>query len=298
MKHIINLGFLITSTCCSFCTFGTENLKQGMVNLNDLSLYYQCVGEGNPTVVIETGLGVAISDESETSWDAFIESVSKKSEVCFYDRAGIGKSDQNKISHTSKEVAVQLKQLISVAEINTPFVLVAHSIGGIHARVFNDMYPELVSGIVLVDATPYGSDVWAYDEMSKVQAEDTEDYLTFKKQFIKRLEDPNTNPEMLNVLKSVRLADSSHGYGNKPLAIIQRTMQYGTEYAPTFIPKEVVTRWDNVYRDSEQVFTSLSTHSHFIRSPSQSHFLQQPTEDLDGTLTALDWVLGQLKKEN
>lgn len=297
MKNIIHLVFLLTSTF-SFLTLGNENLKQGVVKLDDSSLYYQCVGAGNPTVVIETGLGVAISDESETSWDAFIESVSKKNEVCFYDRAGMGKSDQNKKSHTSKEVATQLKQLISAAKINTPFILVAHSIGGIHARVFNDMFPKLLSGIVLVDATPYGSDEWAYAEMSKVQPEDTEDYLSFKKQFIQRLEDPNTNTEMLNVLASVNQADNSQDFGNKPLAIIQRTMQYGTEYAPPFIPKDTVNRWDNVYRDSQRVFTSLSTNSHFIRSSSKSHFLQQPTEDLDGTLKALDWIFEQLKKGN
>ncbi|WP_340679793.1 alpha/beta hydrolase [Paraglaciecola sp.] len=121
MKIIIQLGFLLTSTF-SFLTLGNENLKEGVVKLDDSSLYYQCIGAGNPTVVIETGLGVAISDESETSWDAFIESVSKKNEVCFYDRTGMGKSDPNKKSHTSKEVATQLKHLISAAKIKTPFI--------------------------------------------------------------------------------------------------------------------------------------------------------------------------------
>ncbi|WP_340679792.1 hypothetical protein [Paraglaciecola sp.] len=160
------------------------------------------------------------------------------------------------------------------------------------------MFPTLLSGIVLVDATPYGSDKWAYAEMSKVQPEDTENYLSFKKQFIQRLEDPNTNAEMLNVLESVNQADNSQDFGNKPLAIIQKTIRYGIEYAPPFIPKDTVTHWDNVYRDSEQVFTSLSTNSHFIRSSSQSHFLQRPTEDLEGTLKALDWIFEQLKKRN
>ncbi|MGO4893563.1 alpha/beta fold hydrolase [Flavobacterium sp. W21_SRS_FM6] len=295
MKNIIQLGLLLTSTFSLF-TEGTENLKQGMVHLNDVSTYYQCVGVGGPTIVIETGLGVAISDESETSWNAFIESVSKKNEVCFYDRAGIGKSSKTSMPQTSKEIAVQLNQLVSAAKLNAPFILVAHSMGGIHARVFNDMFPERVLGILLVDATPYGSDAWAYAEMSKLQPEDTEDYLSFKKQFVHRLEEPTTNAEMLNVLASVNQADNSQDFGNKPLAIIQRTMQYGTEYAPPFIPKEFENRWDNVYRDSEQVFTSLSTNSHFIRSSSKSHFLQLPTEDLEVTLKALDWVFEQLKE--
>jgi hypothetical protein len=99
---------------------------------------------------------------------------------------------------------------------------------------------------------------------------------------------------MLEILQSVKQADSSHDYGDKPLAVIQRTMQYGTDYAPDFMPADVVTQWDNLFRDSNKVFTSLSTNSHFIRSTSQSHFLQQKTEDLVGTLKALDWVLQQL----
>jgi hypothetical protein len=71
VKHVINLSFLITSTFNSLYTFSTENLQQGLMNVNGSALYYQSTGQSAPTVVIEARLGMAISAESQTSWDGF-----------------------------------------------------------------------------------------------------------------------------------------------------------------------------------------------------------------------------------
>ncbi|GKS14962.1 hypothetical protein YDYSY3_59620 [Paenibacillus chitinolyticus] len=39
-------------------------------------------------------------------------------------------------------------------DVEPPYVLVGHSFGGLVARLYASLYPQLISGIVLVDAAP------------------------------------------------------------------------------------------------------------------------------------------------
>jgi pimeloyl-ACP methyl ester carboxylesterase len=47
-----------------------------------------------------------------------------------------------------------LKQLLENAEVKGPYVLVGHSLGGLNMQVFADRYPDLVSGLILLDPPP------------------------------------------------------------------------------------------------------------------------------------------------
>jgi pimeloyl-ACP methyl ester carboxylesterase len=46
-----------------------------------------------------------------------------------------------------------MKAVLAANDIRPPYLLVAHSMGGIYARVFHHLNPGKVKGIVLVDAT-------------------------------------------------------------------------------------------------------------------------------------------------
>lgn len=109
-------------------------------------------GQGTPTVVIEPGTGLAAVESGE--WKAVCDEVAKKARVCLYDRAGLGTSDAAPMRpRTSRDIARDLHALLVNAKVPGPYVLVGHSIGGLNVRVFADMYPDDVAGVVLVDAT-------------------------------------------------------------------------------------------------------------------------------------------------
>jgi pimeloyl-ACP methyl ester carboxylesterase len=44
--------------------------------------------------------------------------------------------------------------LLQNAAVSSPYVLVGHSSGGLHARMYASMYPTDVAGVVLIEATP------------------------------------------------------------------------------------------------------------------------------------------------
>jgi thioesterase domain-containing protein len=53
-------------------------------------------------------------------------------------------------------VARDLGGLLQGLEIPPPYVLVGHSLGGLHIRAFAKLYPEEVAGLVFIDPTTEG----------------------------------------------------------------------------------------------------------------------------------------------
>jgi pimeloyl-ACP methyl ester carboxylesterase len=106
---------------------------------------------GGPTVVIEQGAG-----EPWIFWWAIVERVAKFASVCSYDRAGIGSSDAACAAYTPLDSARELHTLLERARIPGPYILVAHSYGGLIARLFARDHQRDVAGLVLVDTFEEG----------------------------------------------------------------------------------------------------------------------------------------------
>jgi pimeloyl-ACP methyl ester carboxylesterase len=114
----------------------------------DLALNLDCQGQGSPTVVLDSGLGVP-----GIGWNRVQSDAAKFTRVCWYDRAGYGWSGASSAPRTSLQIVKELHALLAAANEKGPFVLVGHSFGGFNVRVYNGQYPAEVAGMVLVDAS-------------------------------------------------------------------------------------------------------------------------------------------------
>ena len=112
-------------------------------------------GEVKPTVVFEAGFGAGL-----TSWSTVQSNIAKFARTVSYDRAGIGQSEAGPKPRAAKQIALELHTALQNAGIGPPYVLVGHSFGGIYVRVFADMYPKEVAGIVLIDPSQETFDDW------------------------------------------------------------------------------------------------------------------------------------------
>jgi pimeloyl-ACP methyl ester carboxylesterase len=101
-----------------------------------------CVGRGVPVVVIESGF-----DEHASDWAAVQKLVAKHTRICAYDRAA------GPLPRTFAQINLELKDALEKAHERGPFVLAGHSFGGPVVRSFAELYPQLVAGMVLIDAT-------------------------------------------------------------------------------------------------------------------------------------------------
>ncbi|MCG8481536.1 MAG: alpha/beta hydrolase, partial [Spirochaetales bacterium] len=87
------------------------------------------------------------------NWSAVQAEVALITRVCSYDRPGFGWSDPTDDVIYSPDVAESLHTLLNNAGETGPYILVGHSYGGIHVRNFAHLFPDDVSGIVLVDSS-------------------------------------------------------------------------------------------------------------------------------------------------
>jgi pimeloyl-ACP methyl ester carboxylesterase len=101
-----------------------------------------------PTVVLEAGMGSFCSN-----WHWVQEDLADSVRVVAYDRAGLGWSDPSPHRRDAKQIAMELHTALHAAGIPGPFVLAGHSFGGLPVRMFRELYPDEVAGLVLVDAS-------------------------------------------------------------------------------------------------------------------------------------------------
>jgi pimeloyl-ACP methyl ester carboxylesterase len=116
------------------------------VDVGGRRLNINCSGRGTPAVVFESASGIGLE------WQQIQSQVSKFTEACWYDRAGMGWSDTGPFPRTSVAIADDLHKLLRNAGVPAPYVLVGFSFGGLPTRVYSQRYAKEVSGLVLVDS--------------------------------------------------------------------------------------------------------------------------------------------------
>ena len=105
-----------------------------------------CMGSGSPTVILESGLGTHVS-----VWGLVQYKIARTTKTCSYERAGMGASDEAHGPRDAAAVDADLYALLHAAGLKGPYVLVGHSLGSYSTRLFADLHPGDVAGMVLID---------------------------------------------------------------------------------------------------------------------------------------------------
>jgi pimeloyl-ACP methyl ester carboxylesterase len=136
------------------------NDSQGSLTLQKVdvgghSLNLLIGGQGSPGVVFEGGFGAGIA-----SWSTVQKEVGAFARTVSYDRAGLGQSELGPKPRSAKQIATELHTALEKAGVKPPYLLVGHSFGGIYVRVFAEMYPKEVAGMVLLDPSQESFNDW------------------------------------------------------------------------------------------------------------------------------------------
>lgn len=110
-------------------------------------LHLLCEGEAGPVIVVEQGAG-----EPSLLWRAIQKEARKFSRFCLYDRPGYLWSPPAPGPRSIEARAEDLHAMLGRAGLPGPYVLVAHSYGGLVVRAFARRFPEDTAGLVMVDA--------------------------------------------------------------------------------------------------------------------------------------------------
>ena len=125
--------------------------RSGRVSIGNHKLWLSVHGpdrkSGNPLVIIIPGL-----TSSTSGWAAVRRGLASFIRVLQYERSGYGESDCSTEKPTASTIAKELDQLLLNADLPPPYVVVAHSWGGILSREFLALRPKDIVGMVFVEA--------------------------------------------------------------------------------------------------------------------------------------------------
>lgn len=119
-----------------------------MIEIDGYKLHFNCIGKGEPAVILESGGGLF-----SKSWLLVQENLaqSAKTQVCSYDRAGMGWSEEYNGNYSiEKEVKALHTALIHIG-VKNKFIYVGHSYGSFMAFKYAHLYKDQLSAMILVD---------------------------------------------------------------------------------------------------------------------------------------------------
>jgi pimeloyl-ACP methyl ester carboxylesterase len=122
-----------------------------LIDVGGRRLHILCKGvAAGPTVIFEAGLSQYTAN---STYGGAQEAIASFARVCTYDRAGLGWSDPAPQGWTQAGMVADLHALLAAAGEPGPYVIVAHSMGGLLARTYARTYRDDVAGLILLDAT-------------------------------------------------------------------------------------------------------------------------------------------------
>jgi pimeloyl-ACP methyl ester carboxylesterase len=152
MKRILVAFAAVLSCVAVVLALDLGRLRFRMVDAGGHALRMLIAGRGGPTVVFEAGGSGAAGGPLE-AWQWVQPRVSQFATTVAYDRAGIGRSTPGPKPRDARQIARELHTALHNASLSPPYILVGHSFGGPLNRVFADLYPAEVGGLILVDPT-------------------------------------------------------------------------------------------------------------------------------------------------
>ncbi len=155
MKQFVYTLCLVTGLCLTTGKVSGIKPVDGTIQVNGKQMAYQSGGlenrkAGEPVVVFECGFG-----SGDGSYMPLLFSLPSEMPVFTYDRNGLGDSEIDTTLISDADVVNRLHNLLTTLRIEPPYILIGHSLGGPFVRLFTSIYPDEVSGLMLIDPTDY-----------------------------------------------------------------------------------------------------------------------------------------------
>jgi pimeloyl-ACP methyl ester carboxylesterase len=269
------------------------------VDVGGHKMHLVCTGQGAPTVLLESGLS-----NDWLVWYKVQPAISKLTRVCSYDRAGLGFSDPRPEQQPdSRNIAHNLHMLLTNAGVNPPYVLVGHSIGGIHIRVYQNLYPADIVGMVLVDSGHPDQEKRIPPEMKEFQSRlyfegklwglavplgltrlmgacdgEPPEIKAMQRTVECRWQAVKASEAEVNASASEDEGRHTGSLGSLPLVVLSRDPEKGA--APGLIPPELSRRFEDQWSQMQEELVHLSTNGSQVIATGSSHYAQMDRPDV------------------
>lgn len=142
-----------------------------IVKVNDINMYFEIHGEGEPLVMIQ-GMGIEISSVLK-NMEPFISEFAERYRVIAFDNRGVGRTDK-----PDEPYSIEMMAEDTIGLMDELGIKCAHFIGGSMGscilQVIAAKYPERVNGLVLYLATTNFSDTLKTETESSLDIQEVE----------------------------------------------------------------------------------------------------------------------------
>ncbi|HWI83931.1 alpha/beta hydrolase [Ramlibacter sp.] len=216
-------------------------------------LEYTLSGHGPATIVLFNGAGVTLD-----GWQALYPEIESIGRVFAWNRFGLQGSDEPPPLQDGELIVASVRELMAQAGLRPPYVLVGHSLGGLHANLFARLHPDEVAALLLIEAThPRDDEVLQQDAsqlsrgLAKVLAEPPEQF------------EANLRAELEAAPETVQQVRTAGPFPRVPVAVISGAMEPPKSLLPPDAAQARQARQEALARlspDGEHVIAARSGH--------------------------------------
>lgn len=280
--------------------------------MEKLDLEYKVYGEGDSTIVIESGIGCSFYD-----WYPLVQKIKKDFKVVLYHRSGYGNSPDSTNTRTTMNIARELHYLLDQIGISEKFTLLGHSFGGLCVQQYAKMYPNQLNSIVLVDSTspnfkqlynldiPVMNSLISIDKMiesNRTSSSKSKEELLKTFQFVveeqekilpqsmvRNFKEFISNPllfkkiaeEFANWEASSEIITEMSEFPNIPLLVMARDKELSaTPFIEHGIPENEAVLYEQVWRNLQVELSKLSSKGKFIIAEKSDHEIHKDRPDI------------------
>lgn len=278
-----------------------------MIDVGGYSLHLNCTGEGSPAVILDAGLG-----DWSINMASLQAQIAEFTQVCTYDRAGYGWSDEGPMPRTSQQIVDELATLLENSGVEPPYILAGHSFGGINVIMYAAQHPDLVDAVVLLDAShPQQMDALkaevpeivaleeaasaAYQEMLNAleagepvppemlaafrpQGMSDEDFAIWSQMVVQPKHLRAMIAEMESLEDSLAQAQDSSDLGDIPLVVIAHGIKLADmltdeDLTAMGVTREIMDTYETLWRGFQEDYLTHSTDSTLIIAENSHHYV-------------------------
>jgi pimeloyl-ACP methyl ester carboxylesterase len=241
------------------------------IDVGGYQLFFQTFGNGEPTVVFESG-GECGADSLEN----LARQAQTFARALVYDRAGLGQSDPAPRPRTVQDAVSDLHTLLHTARIPGPYLMVGHSFGGLMVRLYAAQYAPEVAGLVLLDVPHPEQSLRELQLLPYPSPGEPAPLTTFRNELASEWTDPFSNREGFDKAASAAQVLAGGHLGDIPLIVITAGID---EWEPDF-PIEIAQALSQHWMQKQQELVGLSNQGRHIIATESTHVIQDCQPDL------------------
>lgn len=260
------------------------------VDVGGRRLHTEQLGQGRPTVVIEVGSTQA--GTQDLGWRPVCEALVAETSIFLYDRAGLGASDPAASPRPISAFTADLRAALQGAGVEPPYLLVGCSFGGLIVSHFAALYPQEVSGIVLLDSPHPETNPRTLAILPPETSEESASLKGFRELHWQELYAPlsaRVGMEGLDLPASIREMRAAWDLGATPLIVLTA----GRDEWEADFPQKVAARYGALWLELQQELAARSSHSRHQVVQESGHCIHE-----DAPAVVLDAVRSLLRGED